>query len=87
MNCRTLLVDLILLDMSEFDVILGMDWLLAHHSSIDCFRKTTMFTPVDQPLFVFQSIEESRGLTIISAIKARKLLNKGCSEYLGSLVG
>lgn len=26
-------------------------------------------------------------MTIISAIKARKLLNKGCSEYLASLVG
>ena len=32
-------VDLIVLFMSEFDVILGMDWLSSYHVSIDCFVK------------------------------------------------
>ena len=27
------------MDMSEFDVILGMDWLMAHQVVIDCDRK------------------------------------------------
>ncbi|TYK21578.1 gag protease polyprotein [Cucumis melo var. makuwa] len=30
-------VTLLVLDMQDFDVILGMDWLLANHASIDCF--------------------------------------------------
>ncbi|KAA0039195.1 gag protease polyprotein [Cucumis melo var. makuwa] len=30
-------VTLLVLDMQDFDVILGMDWLSANHSSIDCF--------------------------------------------------
>lgn len=33
---RVTLVDLIVLDMIDFDVILGMDWLHAFFDSIDC---------------------------------------------------
>ena len=33
-------VDLIVLVMTEFDVILGMDWLSSYHVSIDCLAKT-----------------------------------------------
>ena len=37
---RTLLtVDLRIMDMSEFDVILGMDWLTVYKVVIDCERK------------------------------------------------
>ena len=34
-----LTVDLKVMDMSEFDVILGMDWLTAHRVVIDCERR------------------------------------------------
>ena len=34
-----LIVDLKVVDMSEFDVILGMDWLMAHRGVIDCDRR------------------------------------------------
>ena len=34
-----LTVDLRIIDMSEFDVILGMDWLTAYRVVIDCERK------------------------------------------------
>ena len=34
-----LYVDLRVMDMSEFEVILGMDWLTAHRVIIDCDRK------------------------------------------------
>ena len=32
-------VDLRIIDMSEFDVILGMDWLMAYRVVIDCERR------------------------------------------------
>lgn len=32
--------DLILLDMLNFDIILGMDWLTSHHAMLDCYAKT-----------------------------------------------
>ena len=49
-----LTVDLRVMDMSEFKVILGMDWLTAHRVVIDCDRMTcTAYTP-DDTCVVFQ---------------------------------
>ena len=43
-----LTVDLRVMDMSEFDVILGMDWLTAHRVIINCdHRRVTAYTPND----------------------------------------
>ena len=40
-----LTVDLRIMDMSEFDVILGMDWLTAYRVAIDCERRrVTIYT-------------------------------------------
>ena len=36
-NNITLPVDLNYLEMNEFDVILGIDWLTNHYTKIDCF--------------------------------------------------
>ena len=38
-----LLVDLILLDIQDFDVILGMDWLSTYHAIVDCYSKRVTF--------------------------------------------
>ncbi|KAL2246237.1 UNVERIFIED_CONTAM: Transposon Tf2-12 polyprotein [Sesamum indicum] len=35
-------VDLIMLDLKEFDVILGMDWLAQHKAIVDCYKKEVM---------------------------------------------
>ena len=43
-----LTVDLRVMDMSEFEVILGIDWLMAHQVVIDCDRmRVTAYTPDD----------------------------------------
>ena len=34
-----MLVDLVLLNLEDFDVILEMDWLASYHASVDCFEK------------------------------------------------
>ena len=40
-----LTMDLRVMDMSEFDVILGMDWLTGHRVDIDCdHRRVTAYT-------------------------------------------
>ena len=49
-----LTVDLRVMDMSEFEVILGMDWLMAHRVVIDCdHMRVTAYTP-DDTCVVFQ---------------------------------
>ena len=41
-----LTVDLRVMDISDFDVILGMDWLTAHQVVIDCdSRRISAYTP------------------------------------------
>ena len=43
-----LTMDLRVMDMSKFEVILGMDWLTAHRVVIDCDRmRVTAYTPND----------------------------------------
>ena len=40
------LVDLIVLELLELDVILGMDWLAMYHATIDCHDNTIKFKPM-----------------------------------------
>ncbi|XP_075633934.1 uncharacterized protein LOC142606477 [Castanea sativa] len=48
---REMLADLILMDMYDYDVILGMDWLVTYHARVDCFRKEVVFRPLGEPEF------------------------------------
>ena len=36
-------MDLVLLDISSFDVIVGTDWLAQHHAVLDCYLKKVTF--------------------------------------------
>ncbi|KAA0053259.1 pol protein [Cucumis melo var. makuwa] len=47
-------VTLLVLDMLDFDVILGMDWLAANYASIDCFRKEVAFNSPSMASFKFK---------------------------------
>ena len=52
---KTLLtMDLRIMDMSEFDVILGMDWLIAYRIVIDCERRRITSYTQDGTRMVFQ---------------------------------
>ncbi|KAL0394363.1 UNVERIFIED_CONTAM: hypothetical protein Slati_4402500 [Sesamum latifolium] len=35
-------VDLVVMDLKEFDVILGIDWLAQHRAVVDCYKKEVM---------------------------------------------
>ena len=49
-----LTVDLRIMDMLEFDVILGMDWLIAYRIVIDCERRRVTAYTQDGTSMVFQ---------------------------------
>ena len=46
--------NLIVIDMTDYDVILGMDWLSTHHAVIDCRKKRVRFQPLKAKSFEFQ---------------------------------
>ncbi|KAA0056190.1 ty3-gypsy retrotransposon protein [Cucumis melo var. makuwa] len=79
-------VTLLVVDMLDFDVILGMDWLAANHASIDCSRKEVAFNPPSMVSLKFKA-EGSRLLPkVISAMRASKLLSQGTWCILASMV-
>uniref|UniRef100_A0A2N9FE66 Reverse transcriptase n=1 Tax=Fagus sylvatica TaxID=28930 RepID=A0A2N9FE66_FAGSY len=76
---QDLLVDSILLDIQDFDVILGMDWLSTYR--VDCYSKCVTFHIPNQFEIHFEGIREA-SLSLISAMRAYRLLRKGCHSYL-----
>ncbi|KAL4011245.1 hypothetical protein IC575_028297 [Cucumis melo] len=79
-------VILLVLDMQDFDLILGMDWLSANHASIDCFGKELVFNPPSGPSFKFRGAGIICIPKVISTMKASKLLSQGTWGILASVV-
>ena len=76
------LADLILLDIHDFDVILGMDWLSRHHAIVDCYRKEVRFCRPGQTEVVFYGLRKTLTNSIMTAMKANKMLRKSYHRYL-----
>ncbi|TLX69919.1 hypothetical protein E9993_22690, partial [Labilibacter sediminis] len=81
------LVDLIPIDLPNFDVIIGMDWMAKHHADIMCYEKMVRI-PVeddDEPVYVYgeRRLENKR---VISFLKAQKFMSRGCSSFLAYVV-
>ncbi|KAJ4950786.1 hypothetical protein NE237_027618 [Protea cynaroides] len=73
--------------MTDFDVILGMDWLARHSTNLLCAEKKLTFKDKEGAEFSFEGIKLSRKRKLIlSALKARKCLEKGGIGYLVSVV-
>ena len=83
---REMLANLILMDVYDYDVILGMDWLTTYHASVDCFRKEVVFWPLGEPEFWFKGSRMHALPRVISALRAKHLSRKGCQGYLAHLV-
>ncbi|KAD4180401.1 hypothetical protein E3N88_28992 [Mikania micrantha] len=73
------------MQMGEFDVILGMDWLAQHRATIDCYSKRVLFGDFRCPKFVYQGIQPRKSITVISALKAQKLLSHGCQGFIAAI--
>lgn len=74
--------DLMLLDMTDFDIILGMDWLASFHATLNCHDRTIEFSMPREASFVFQGERSEVPGNLISLMNARRLLRKGCQGFL-----
>ena len=88
-NCSVLFgevnlpADLIILDMHDFDVILGMDWLEKYHATMDCFSKTITFKlKGEQADLIVQGNRKKGQVGIISALKASRMVSCGCEAFI-----
>ena len=78
--------NLIPLKMTDFDVILEMDWLSSHRASMDCFTKKIVFRKLGYPELEFESDKRILPTCVISALEAKRLLHKGCEVYLAHVL-
>ena len=78
--------DLIVIDLKGLDVILGMDWLASNYASMDCFRKEVILRRPGLLVVIFYGERRRAPSSLISAIYARWLRQKGCKGYLAHVV-
>ncbi|XP_057808412.1 uncharacterized protein LOC131022884 [Salvia miltiorrhiza] len=73
---RTLEAELFILEMMDFDVILGMDWLSQNHAVIKCRDREVVFQHPGKDQFSFRGNKTRRTPHIISAMKAVNMMKK-----------
>jgi len=73
--------DLIKFNLSDFDIILAMNWLHNYEAKIDCKDlKVTLKDEKDREVCFYRQREETPH-SIICAVKASKLLGQDCIGY------
>ena len=78
--------DLVALDMRDFDVVLGMDWLSHHRATLDCYKKEVKFHRPGKFEVKFRGMRRELSSNMISAMAAQRMLRKGCQGYLAYVV-
>ncbi|GKB24282.1 putative reverse transcriptase domain-containing protein, partial [Tanacetum coccineum] len=74
-------IDLMPIELSTFDVIIGMDWLVKHDAIIVCGEKVVRI-PYGNKMLIVESDKDVSRLKVISCIKARKYVERGCHLFL-----
>ncbi|GJT12272.1 putative reverse transcriptase domain-containing protein [Tanacetum coccineum] len=81
-------IDLMPIELGNFDVIIGMDWLRSCHAVIVCDEKLVQI-PYGNETLTFCGNEGSNGresrLTVISCSKAQEYMAKGCQVFLAQI--
>ena len=78
--------DLVALDMREFVVVLGMDWLYRHRATLDCYKKEVKLHIPGKLEVKFRGMCRELSSNMISTMAAQRMLRKGCQGYLAYVV-
>ncbi|XP_070040304.1 uncharacterized protein [Nicotiana tomentosiformis] len=71
--------DLLLLDMIDFEVIMGMDWLSPYHAILDCHAKTVTLAMLELPRLEWRGSSVSTSSRVISFFAGSTYGRKGLS--------
>ena len=73
---------MILLDIHDFDVILGMDWLSRHHATMDYYRKEVRLCRPGETEVVLYGLQKILPNSIMTTMRASKMIRKSYQGYL-----
>ncbi|GKC53623.1 putative reverse transcriptase domain-containing protein, partial [Tanacetum coccineum] len=73
------------LDMNDFDIIIGMDWLTEYRATIDCHTKHVIFGDLDNSELIYHGSQLGKPIKIISTLKAHALISHGCEGFVASI--
>ena len=76
-----LLADLYRFKLTEFDIILGMDWLSKHQAQIDCLKQNIILRGPKGEKIVHRAKPRRSGVRLMTEIRAQKLLKRGCEGH------
>ena len=67
-------------------MVLGMDWLSCHRSTLDCYKKEVKLHRPEKLEVKFRGLRRELSSCMISALVAQRMLRKGCQGYLAYVV-
>ncbi|KAA3473673.1 Retrotransposable element Tf2 [Gossypium australe] len=70
------------LPFDEFDVILGMDWLVTHNVIVNCGKKFIELKNENGNLIRVESDKQDRSPVVITTLSTQRFLRKGYEAYL-----
>lgn len=75
--------ELVAIDLKEFDIILGMDWMSKYKTQVDCLQhKITLKTLKGKRVSYYQHPEKERRTKLVDSVKLNSMVQKGYSVYL-----
>ncbi|GKA05207.1 putative reverse transcriptase domain-containing protein, partial [Tanacetum coccineum] len=77
-------IDLMPIELGTFDIIIGMDLHVKHDAVIICSEKV-VHIPYGNETLIFESDKGMSRLKVISCIKARKYIERGCQMFVAHL--
>ncbi|KAH0765327.1 hypothetical protein KY285_001198 [Solanum tuberosum] len=78
-------VDLVILDMTDFDIILGMTWFSSYYVVLNCNTKFVTLEIPGREKLEWEGVYKPKQAKIISSIWAKKLIGQGCLAYLAHI--
>ncbi|XP_070004094.1 uncharacterized protein [Nicotiana sylvestris] len=79
---RDTLAELIVLDMIDFEILMGMDWLSSCYAIVNIHAKIVKFEIPNKPSFILRGSHVREICKVVSFMKAQRLLKKGCLSLL-----
>ncbi|KAH0759738.1 hypothetical protein KY290_023231 [Solanum tuberosum] len=85
LHCFLTWADLVILDMTDFDIILAMNWLSPYYDVFNCNTKYMTLEISEREKLEWEGVHKPKRAKIISSIRTRKLVGQGCLAYLAHI--